>query len=35
MQLLGALAFGAMAAVNLTVFVAVMVSIFRRTRTHH
>ena len=35
MQLFGTLAFGTMTAVNLTVFVAVLVGIFRRTRVHH
>jgi hypothetical protein len=35
MQVLGALAFGAMTVVNLTIFVALMASIFRRTRIHH
>jgi len=35
MQILGSLAFGAMTIVNLTVFVVVMIGIFRRTRVHH
>ena len=35
MQLLGTLAFGTMSVVNLTVFVAVMVGVFRKTRIHH
>jgi hypothetical protein len=34
MQVLGALTFGAMTVVNLTLFVAVMAGIFRRTRSH-
>jgi hypothetical protein len=34
MQVVGALAFGAMTAVNLTIFVVVMTGIFRRTRSH-
>jgi hypothetical protein len=34
MQVFGSLAFGAMTAVNLTVLVAVMASLFRRTRAH-
>ena len=35
MQILGTLAFGAMAAINLTVLGAVMAGLFRRTRAHH
>jgi hypothetical protein len=35
MQVLGTLAFGAMTIVNLTILVALMASIFRRTRSHH
>jgi len=35
MQVLGTLAFIAMTAVNLTVFAAVLVGVFRRTRVHH
>jgi hypothetical protein len=34
MQLLGTLTFGAMTVVNLAVFGAVMIGIFRRTRAH-
>ncbi len=34
MQLLGTFAFGAMAVVNLLMFILVMASIFRRTRSH-
>jgi hypothetical protein len=35
MQLLGTLVFGAMTAVNLTLFGLILVSLFRRTRVHH
>lgn len=34
MQTLGALTFGAMTFINLTLFVTVMASLFRRTRSH-
>lgn len=35
MQLLGTVAFATMALVNATLFVLVMVAVFRRTRAHH
>jgi len=35
MQLLGTLAFGAMSVVNLALFIAVMIGVFRKTRIHH
>jgi hypothetical protein len=35
MQILGSLALAGMTLVNLTVFVLVMVGVFRRTRIHH
>jgi hypothetical protein len=34
MHMLGTVAFGAMTAVNITVFAAIMASLFRRTRAH-
>jgi len=34
MQLVGSLAFATMTLVNATVFVVVMVAVFRRTRVH-
>ena len=35
MNVVGSLAFGAMAVVNLTVLAIVVVGLFRRTRAHH
>lgn len=35
MQLVGAAAFAAMTLVNATLFVAVLVAVFRRTKAHH
>lgn len=35
MAFLGSLAFAGMTVINLTVFVLVMIGIFRRTRVHH
>jgi hypothetical protein len=35
MQLLGALAFGAMTVVNLAVLSLIVIGLFRRTRIHH
>lgn len=35
MQLLGTLVFGAMTAINLTLFGLIVVGLFRRIRVHH